>query len=255
MAGNLGGLLHLHSQIRPLKIFHLWSISVEEQFYLVFPFLFRILPFRYLPAVCGTILLVMIGTILQICSAGGTQGGLWYSSGVQFAMFAAGILMAYVSSIRGLPRWKPWLRVVCLGAGCLACFCAEYVFHIQVDGFQVTAFQAIVGYLSVMLGCSLILMGTLGIAGIPPRILVYLGKISYGLYVFHIWALSLATYLIIWMAKVTLHHTKTPQSFVLAKDFLAFLLTILIASASYRWLEKPFLKLKRRFEIIRTRAA
>lgn len=255
MAGNLSGLLHLHSDIRPLKIFHLWSISVEEQFYLVFPFVFRMLPLRWLPAISGTVVLVMIGTILHVCGTGGAQGILWYSSGVQFVMFAAGILIAYIFSIRGLPRWKPWLRVLCLGVGCFACFCAEYIFHIQIDGFHVTASQAISGYLFVMFGCSLILVGTLGIAASPPKKLIYLGKISYGLYVFHIWALSLATYLMMWMAKASLHDTKTPQRFVLAKDLLAFLLTILIASASYRWLEKPFLKLKRRFEIIQTRAA
>ena len=74
----------------------------------------------------------------------------------------------------------------------------------------------------------------------PFSWLVYLGRISYGLYVFHLLALALVTQLIL-----------TPQlgikfSFE-GRLIAAFLLTVVFAAASYRWLEQPFLKLKRRF--------
>jgi len=77
------------------------------------------------------------------------------------------------------------------------------------------------------------------------RPLLYLGKISYGLYIFHIAALTLSTWL---TDKIS--ERWYVQGF---HPFLTLLLTIGFASLSYRFLELPFLRLKRRFEFIPTR--
>jgi len=71
--------------------------------------------------------------------------------------------------------------------------------------------------------------------------LVYLGKISYGLYVYHIFMLELAAR--IW-----------PGSYWRAAVF-SFVGTIAVAAASYQLLERPFLRLKERFAHIRSRPA
>ena len=70
--------------------------------------------------------------------------------------------------------------------------------------------------------------------------------ISYGLYVFHLLALALVTQLIL-----------SPQLGIKfnfeGRLIAAFLLTVVLAAAAYRWLEQPFLKLKRRFSYSRER--
>ena len=73
-----------------------------------------------------------------------------------------------------------------------------------------------------------------------PRPAVYLGKISYGLYVFHTTGIHLAdTHL------PTLRHS--------GRMAVALLFTVAAAALSYRFIETPFLRLKERFEVVQSR--
>ena len=73
--------------------------------------------------------------------------------------------------------------------------------------------------------------------------LLYLGKISYGLYVVHLLGLYCAERLV---------HPSSSLG-VLAQAGLGLMFTVAIAAASYRWLETPFLKLKERFAHVQSR--
>jgi len=66
----------------------------------------------------------------------------------------------------------------------------------------------------------------------------YLGKISYGFYVFHMGIVQ----------KVTALGFPPLMTFL-----VALILTIAVSAASYALLERPFLKLKQRFELIAAR--
>jgi peptidoglycan/LPS O-acetylase OafA/YrhL len=74
--------------------------------------------------------------------------------------------------------------------------------------------------------------------------LVYLGKISYGLYVYH----ALGTALVNKLLPAQTHFRQ-----VIVRELLALTITALLAAVSYALLEKPFLRLKARFEVIRSR--
>jgi peptidoglycan/LPS O-acetylase OafA/YrhL len=73
--------------------------------------------------------------------------------------------------------------------------------------------------------------------------LIYLGKISYGLYVVHVLGLFLAQ-------RVT-----HPASLlgVMAQAALGLAITVALSAASYRWIESPFLRLKERFAHVQSR--
>jgi peptidoglycan/LPS O-acetylase OafA/YrhL len=73
--------------------------------------------------------------------------------------------------------------------------------------------------------------------------LLYLGKISYGLYVLHEFAHYCALRLL---------PASTPLP-VVAQSILGLALTVFLAAASYRWLESPFLRLKERFAHVQSR--
>jgi peptidoglycan/LPS O-acetylase OafA/YrhL len=75
--------------------------------------------------------------------------------------------------------------------------------------------------------------------------LVYLGRISYGLYVFHILGLMISDY--------TVHHPETSLGRFLFHNAVAFAFTVVFAAISYRWLETPFLNLKQRFTRVLSR--
>jgi len=77
------------------------------------------------------------------------------------------------------------------------------------------------------------------------KIFVFLGKRSYGLYVYHLLGNGVASYL-------TAHISILPSnSIVLFIYSLSF--TIIVSIISYKVVETPFLKLKKKFEVIISR--
>jgi len=89
-----------------------------------------------------------------------------------------------------------------------------------------------------------ILMGVVvwqGSVGTPwpiigGKALVFVGRISYGIYLFHMLCQNI-------VQKLPVIRESPAAAFVLATP-----LTLLLASLSYRYFEAPFLKLKPRFE-------
>jgi len=85
-------------------------------------------------------------------------------------------------------------------------------------------------------GALMIFLAFLG-ARIAWRPAVYLGQISYGLYVYHLFALD--------VAKVALLRF-TGNCLFWERGAIGLSITVVLAAASYSFLEKPFLKLKSR---------
>jgi peptidoglycan/LPS O-acetylase OafA/YrhL len=75
--------------------------------------------------------------------------------------------------------------------------------------------------------------------------LIYLGRISYGLYIFHVLGLMITEF--------TISHEGSSLGRYLFRNAVAFAITIALAAVSYRWLETPFLTLKQRFTHILSR--
>jgi peptidoglycan/LPS O-acetylase OafA/YrhL len=100
------------------------------------------------------------------------------------------------------------------------------------------------GYALVALSCCLAIVAAQRLT--VPAFTVWLGTISYGLYVFHAPALALTERLL---------RGSTPTPAFDWRIALALTLTILCAALSYRYVELPFLKLKRRFEVVHSRPA
>jgi len=77
-----------------------------------------------------------------------------------------------------------------------------------------------------------------------PRVLIYLGRISFGLYVFHGLGLEVAS---------NLSHRLGASYSGFAQNVFGLAVTISLASLSYSFYEKPFLKLKKRMELVKSR--
>jgi len=138
------------------------------------------------------------------------------------------------------------LLVLLLAAGCW--YVAIAVFHTRLIGYATGgSLNLIAGYALATLGCCLILIAFLGVS---PKFLpgwaIYLGRISYGLYVFHILAFEITI-------PIFPHHVSVGSGLMVLKGATALGMTILLASLSYRFFEAPFLRMKRRFEIVESR--
>jgi peptidoglycan/LPS O-acetylase OafA/YrhL len=216
----------------------LWSISVEEQFYVVWPTLIRL-------AREGTVLLLCVaiwGTsqivVVVLCHQQKPWSVIWASTFVQMQYFALGGILSI--ALRGkAPKLSFFLRSLMVAGG-VAIFIA---FPRRENAIEY------VPYLAAGLGTVLIFFGFLG-ARIPRRLqfLQYLGKISYGLYVIHASVLAAANYLL----PQILHRQ---HGIYVYKVIIGLPVTIVLAHFSYRYFEKPFLRLKERFEVVQSRAA
>jgi peptidoglycan/LPS O-acetylase OafA/YrhL len=233
LAGNWYILRYgwLHSPLDPL-----WSISVEEQFYVGIPLVSRVASERTLRNVfIGTILLSYL--VLYRLGRVTPSPQVWTNSFVQFQFFGAGGLIALFLFRRELHLSRA-PRIILAVAGILLWVVAQRCNLISFEPRDASTLM--LGYFSVLLGTAVLFIAILGQKAQVPKIVVYLGKISYGLYVFH--------ELIFWTVFDRLHcqHKGLGTLFVLAA-------TIGIAAMSYEFFEKPILRLKNRFETIQTR--
>jgi peptidoglycan/LPS O-acetylase OafA/YrhL len=225
----------------------LWTISIEEQFYLIWPWAMRWFSRRDL-VLCALVFILVAN--IKLFNFGqrhaNTDYEVWCNAFVQFEMFAVGILLALARSHR-----KPGnvvAGVMLAISGPVLWFVACYTFQVKQAasmGLAISGFAMIVGYALIAVGCGAILQGfcMIGSSHIP-KWAANLGKISYGLYVYHFLAIRLS-----FIPLLLLH---IPYN-VITSCALAFPLTILAAKLSYTHLESPFLRLKRRFEIVHSR--
>lgn len=233
----------------------LWSISVEEQFYLLWPWfakLGRIVLWR----AAGLVLLISCcGTMWLSLHHSTAPWKLWANSLVQFQFFAAGALLAL--SLRGrTPSLGRYSRLTLLLTGALLWAVAQSALHVKDGGGPPQPVLLPLGYLCINLGCVLLLLSFLGIPQARvPRSLAHLGRISYGLYVFHLLCLDCAWKLVLHgRAQLGELSPSSATAHVFAIEVAAFLFTIALASLSYKYLESPFLRTKQRFTFIPSRA-
>ena len=232
----------------------LWSISVEEQFYLAIPLLALYARRRGLKAIA--LLLIAVAYALVINYARHPTHGFssqWTNSLVQFQFFSARPVTFSCPKGR-LPQWPAAVRISAAGAAIACWLAASLLFGVQADTPSSTMRRAPIGWALLLAGTLLLFLSLLGVSPkFLPKPLVYLGRISYGLYVFH----ELVYFLIFKIFRVSLTHFSQVLHLSNWRNgigtILALGFTILLAHLSYRLYERPFLSLKKRFTFIPTR--
>jgi peptidoglycan/LPS O-acetylase OafA/YrhL len=230
----------------------LWSIPVEEQFYILWPSARKYLHRSGSIVFSIAMFAVAYLALAHLCHAGSSAVlMIWVNSFVQFQFFSTGALLALALQGRA-PKLHPLVRSLFFIIGLAALGAAQHLFQVKETSDPVTFHLAAPGYLCVNLGCTLLFFSFLGETRLGKlRPLVYLGKISYGLYVFHWAMLRLSIYIV---HRLTSGHQIARMTTNALEVAFAFILTVLLASISYRFFESPILRYKKRFEVIRTRS-
>jgi peptidoglycan/LPS O-acetylase OafA/YrhL len=202
-------------QAEQMPLLHTWSLSVEEQFYLLFPLAIWIIH-RWRPAWLAGALMLLIAASFGLFLAGTSRGSIstFYLLPTRAWELAAGCALATISrpsdrDQAAAPAWQSWLAV----AG-LAMIIASYALLPEMNG----------GVAVTVLGTALVLAFAgsglcRAILSLPP--LVYVGKASYSLYLWH------------WPFLVFAAHPNVQQS-----RWLACGLSCLAAVVSYEGIEK-----------------
>ncbi|HVW77085.1 MAG TPA: acyltransferase [Alloacidobacterium sp.] len=245
LAGNWFIAFHPWIQT-PLR--SLWSISVEEQFYLVWPLIAR---YGAMRALMHASLVILPLSFLTICIASANPyayNTVWLNSFTQFQFFAWGALLALALQGR-IPHRPPILRTVMAATGIALWLVAACATNIKRPAAHASPSQFCFGYLLVAAGCILLLLAVLGVSSSRvPQSIAWLGKISFGLYVFHEPAFLIVDGL---QKHLRLNFTASPA--LVINKAVALCITALLAAFSYRFWESPFLRLKHRFTWIRSR--
>jgi peptidoglycan/LPS O-acetylase OafA/YrhL len=242
---------------------HIWSLAVEQQFYLVWPLVVFFVPPKRFKFVVLAILVVTPLVRLALFELLTHRGfdeqfagkAVYVLPIAQFDAFAAGaaIPLWSLDRLAHSGRWFLSITAVTAAAG-FTILVSEYF------GGR-GAFVASFGYAMYLLpgreyvwGYSLLnVVFVLGLicalqAIWPTRVLqakslVWMGKISYGIYVYHLPLLILGGFIFTKMG-MDIHG---PLRFVY---FVTWVLTVAVVSdQSFRWLETPFLKLKKRTKV------
>ncbi len=220
------------------KFSHLWSLAVEQQFYLIAAPVFLLVPMVRHRSIL-IITLLGAGTVLLAAARFFDSAfSLYLSPLPNFGFMAIGGILALEAS-----RWKwscaAWKALFVSGILMIPAIVAiERLGDHGDPALAAVKFMlgywlsfAVIGYVSTQQDSRL--TGILSL-----KLLSYIGTISYGFYIFHLFAPSYE-----FVARVL--HLSPDHAFAERFWFVAqFLMTVCIASASWFLFEKPILGMK-----------
>ena len=237
----------------------LWSLSVEEQFYLGWPVLARCSSSTVVAIACAAVWLLAQATLVWLAHSPSQQPVLhitaWVNSFVQFQFFALGAAAALV--LHGRQVRIPTIARCVLGCAAAATLlAASAACGIKRPQPWHTSSSLVAGYSLAAAGCVLLFLATIGLRQIPSWA-SRLGKVSFGLYVFHetgfFMADEIEKHLAVSLPVLSAFARSHWVLELAANKSLSLVFTIALAFASYSFWERPFLRLKERFTFIPSR--
>lgn len=222
----------------PDFILHTWSLSAEEQFYLLWPITFLLFSRNRRRLI---VLLVMVITTIwvhrvHLWMATHAAYYITYAFDTRADALLVGCLLALLlkeGRAEGLiektchPPWAPLVTASLIGASVFAGRLSE--------GYKLTVGLSIEPLLVAILICQFVLHSwSWPWKWLNSKPVAYLGRISYPLYLYHMLATHITTRI-----AARIPGLSTPM-FVA----LAVLVAIAMASCSYHFVEKPFLAFK-----------
>lgn len=229
---------------------HLWTISLEEQFYFILPFIIPILAKKSREIIIrkGIIIwLTLIAFRFMSISLKVSHPFIWVLP-IQCDAFLVGILMGFGTFDVLLDKYNSELKIF---IGIIILVLTTLIPNVNIIGKN----QLII-YGIVSISFMLIVNGVLNSNNNKIDILLtnrftrYMGKISFGLYVFHIACIDLSKRIV--KDIIGINFSNSTVNWLLY-FIVAILFTIILSILSYELLEKRFLILKNRFAVIRSR--
>ncbi|XWW44227.1 acyltransferase [Fibrella sp. USSR17] len=220
---------------------HLWSLAVEEQFYLIWPWLMLYVGRHYTLRVI--LLFIALGVVSQFMLR---QYPLYDLLTVTcFDCFGLGALLAWVTLSRPelIPNFYKWLTLAAIG--CLLIYGVFIAANTSVAIPRRTCIAVLalwlITYSTQQVGPTRTALGLL----LTNPVLQFTGRISYGLYIYHNFIPRLLRSNVVESAI----HSHLPARMVsyrpvllLAESAIVLLIT---AWGSYQLIELPFLRLKK----------
>ncbi|MEQ1438031.1 acyltransferase [Fontimonas sp. SYSU GA230001] len=241
---------------------HLWSLSVEEQFYLVWPWLIAFAPRRVIPAVC--LALIGMGPLVREWVCNGLLPAFGYGgerAPIYTYVFTASHLDAFaLGALINFVQWRPriWHIVALIGGALAVGFAVNGGYGMEALSMGWPLFmphgqQYAWGYTVINVVWFTVICAIL--TGGPIKrffclgVLDYLGKRSYSTYLLHFPMLVLMQPL---LNTAIAMFGRVPGTLLFAVPYLAAV--VLASDLTYRHIEVPINALKDRFHASRKTA-
>lgn len=225
----------------PTLLGHTWSLSMEEQFYVLWPGLFSFVHKRR-PILWLTLAFAVVTAWRVILASAGADPERTYNG---FDTHSDGLLLGCIIALLSRHRLGAVLSkgVVIPVVGMLLIF--RYLdvrtYFAETAGFLMSAIFA--AWIILALEHDSWLKKFLS-----AKPFVFTGRISYGWYLWHFPIIRLALY-----AMTRIHTSISEGTELIVVDGACFVLSYMVAVLSYRYVETPFLRLKKRYEFRRDR--
>jgi len=221
---------------------HFWSLGVEEQFYTFYPWLIK-----WFRKSLNVLLLMLVITIcikaLAKLASYKTGNPFWYAlaDNTRFDAMAIGGLGAWLfkfrlSTVKRIAGMKllQWLVSVVL----ILAMINRLLLPNTLAHMLIAVVTVLVIYYAHLFDHPLI--------NLRKKMIDYLGKISFGLYVYHPLAIALTA---LWLKNTDIE----PVTRIILLFSFVILLTVLFAALSYRYIERYFLKLKFNYAVVKSK--
>ncbi len=223
---------------------HLWTIAYEEQFYILTPLIILLL-IRLTPQKRKVVLLAVFVIFCLIraylIAKQVPHPAVWVLPFTHFEAITLGIVIGF----GGMDFIIKKLNTFFILLLCIVAFIALCILP-NITNISHTLFF---NYLLIGIATSFSLLAVLKSTSLKKicasKICVYLGKRSYGLYLYHL--------LGNWIGWQTATFFNIENHTQLFSFVCSFFFTVLISIISYQFLETPFLRWKKRFEVISSR--
>lgn len=223
---------------------HFWSLAIEEQFYLLWPMIVLSLSRGKLMLVAAAMIVIspLVRTFLVLNDA--HELAVYVLTPARMDGLAFGALIALlVRGPKGIAPLVPWAWR--LGAMSAAAFLVIVIARRDFSTSDPVILTAGISLLTIMYASLLVLSLSFRPLQLVMELPVmrWFGKYSYGLYVWHP------------IVNIILLHSPLTEQIgadtlleVVALVVFAFIASLLVTLASYRFLEAPLLRLKSRFQ-------
>jgi peptidoglycan/LPS O-acetylase OafA/YrhL len=225
----------------PSAISHFWSLAVQEQFYLLWPVIVLVLPRRwFIPTMIGFIIFGLSFRVYCIATSASTLVR-WVTIFGCIDSFAVGAVLAYLRQTKMLEKMRHLSKTVLLALP-LAAFGCFFLGRALMTLPEGNIFLGFTESVDAVFLAWLVAVSIGGIKGIWGTFLgwapvVYIGRISYGIYVYHVFVIvAVSPLLATWGLSAEQH----------AYGRIAVLIAVTLSLSSLSWhlLEQPFLAWK-----------
>lgn len=228
----LRGVSYFEMFERPSQLRHLWSLAVEEQFYIVWPVLFalvmRFLNLRWLWCIVAALAVISLIWMVVLFTPGADPSRVYFGSDPRAFTILIGVAVGLI--------WKPWRyswdRQVGIAMDLLAVLALAMILAIMVIGRHWSDWMYPWGLLGVSMAAVVLVAFVIRPGSLVGRALEisplrWMGQRSYSIYLWH-WPVMLA---------LQWEFNFVPNT--LAIVVAALVATFLLSEISYRLVEAP----------------